>query len=559
MAFDAKPLKIKDLFTKHIFTIPRNQRRYVWNKDNWSELFEDLKFVIDNRKEDVIKGHFLGSFVLQKKNDADDIVYFEIIDGQQRSITVVLFFAAIMQVFKERNLADYFNGCREFLKVKDAKSKEHCVISSEYYDVIDKIVKAVCDWDNKIPEKAKFIKSLSLFSRNSQISECFMYFYRRLAEFDDDFVWNVRRALADAKYIHISADNDEDSYTIFEILNARGQALEDYELIKNYIMRYILPQEETMVDRVKELWKDCIEKALGVNISKFFQHYAKHKYKMDDNQKEVFNIIKKNTRNNVNEFWEDLLEKAKFYHLIIAPNDEDAESELSDTEKFVFIFLKKKRAIQFRPILMSLLHQKSIGVIAENKYNEVLLFIYRFFVCYNIIGEEKSNKLEDVIRKYSPLIENEYSDEVIMEFMKSLRRKIPDFATFKNSFRNIGWSKYDGFYKDSKYKNRVMVVLELIETFESKVQFIHPFTLEHIIPDSSGDPRAYNIGNIIPLESHINENLKAKPVQDKVGFYNDSGFKMARNFVKYWTPSFDPLKRNEIMAELVYKRILDFD
>ena len=49
MAFDAKPLKIKDLFTKHIFTIPRNQRRYVWNKDNWSELFEDLKFVIDNR------------------------------------------------------------------------------------------------------------------------------------------------------------------------------------------------------------------------------------------------------------------------------------------------------------------------------------------------------------------------------------------------------------------------------------------------------------------------------------------------------------------------------
>lgn len=133
MAFDAKPQKIKDLYNKHIFSIPRNQRRYVWGKDNWSELFEDLKFVIDNKKEDVIKSHFLGSIVLQKKNDVDDITYFEIIDGQQRSITIVLFFAAIMQVFKERNLENLFNGCREFLLVKDAKNEEHCVISTDYY------------------------------------------------------------------------------------------------------------------------------------------------------------------------------------------------------------------------------------------------------------------------------------------------------------------------------------------------------------------------------------------------------------------------------------------
>lgn len=50
MSFDAKPLQIKSLFTKHIFTIPRNQRRYVWNKENWSELYEDLKFIIENKR-----------------------------------------------------------------------------------------------------------------------------------------------------------------------------------------------------------------------------------------------------------------------------------------------------------------------------------------------------------------------------------------------------------------------------------------------------------------------------------------------------------------------------
>lgn len=556
MAFDAKPFKIKDLYTKHIFMIPRNQRRYVWNKDNWSELFEDLKFVIDNKKEDVIKGHFLGSFVLQKIKDSDDITYFEIIDGQQRSITIVLFFAAIMQVFKERNKEDLFKGCRDFLYVKDAKNKEHCVISTDYYDAIEKIVTTVCDWDDKIPEKTKFIKSILLSKQNSSICDCFLYYYKRLMEFNDDFVWDVRRALADAKYIHIQADNDEDSYTIFEILNARGLALEDYELIKNYIMRYILPQVDTMVDRVKELWKDNIEKPLGPNISKFFQHYAKHKYKMEVNQKEVFNVIKKATRNSVNNFFEDLQSKARYYSLITAPTDTEAEEILSDTEKQVFSFLKKKRAIQFRPILMSLMHQKDEGNISETDYNDVLIFIYRFFVCYNIIGEEKSNKLEDVIRKYSPLIENEYSETVLADFKNSLKRKIPDYNTFENSFRNIGWSNHNDFYNNSKLKNRVLTVLELIETFESRTQVVPPFTLEHIIPDSSGDSRAYNIGNIIPLEQHLNERLKNKPIAEKISIYSDSNFKMARNFVHYYTSNFNPEHRNKIMAKKIYYEIL---
>lgn len=524
MGFDAKPLQIKQLFTKHIFTIPRNQRRYVWNKDNWTELYEDLKFIIDNKKGEDMPGHFLGSFVLQKKGEHNDIVYYEIIDGQQRSITIVLFFAAIMQVFKERNQKDFFDGCRDFLKVKDAVNKEHCVIETDYYDIIEKIVEAVCCWDYVIADVAKFIKSLSIGSRYTKIAECFLFFYRMIQEQNENFVWDLRRALADAKYIHIEADNNEDSYTIFEILNARGLALEDFELIKNFIMRYILPQEETMVDRVKELWKEKIENPLGTNISKFFQHYAKHKYKMDINQKEVFTLIKKTARKDVNGFFDDLLLKASYYYLIISPNNSDVEVELSDTEKFVFSFLRKKRAIQFRPVLMSLMHQKAQGTITDDSYNDALIFIYRFFVCYNIIGEEKSNKLEDVIRKYAPLIDNECSDSIISEFENSLRKRIPDYNTFKNAFRNIGWSKHNAFYKDSKFKSRVMIVLELIESFESRHQDVHSFTIEHVIPDSSINPNAYNIGNLIPLEDWKNESLKDKPVKEKLQVYADSCF-----------------------------------
>lgn len=461
-----------------------------------------------------------------------------------------------MQYFKEHDLKDLFDGCRDFLKVKDAVSKEHCVIETDYYGAIEKIVDNVCNWDNPITDINKFIKTISIGNINSKFADCFLYFYKALQGQAKDFVWEVRRALADAKYIHIEADNNEDSYTIFEILNARGMALEDFELIKNFIMRYILPQEETMVDRVKELWKEKIENPLGTNISKFFQHYAKHKYRMDINQKDVFNLIKKTARKNVNDFFEDLLLKASYYKQIISPGDADVSEDLSEMENFVFSFLRKKRAIQFRPILMSLKHVKEIGVLAEESYNEVLLFIYRFFVCYNIIGEEKSNKLEDVIRKYAPLIENEFSEQVKNEFEESLKKRIPDFNTFQNAFRNIGWSNHNDFYKDSKLKNRVVTVLELIESYESRSPNIHAFTIEHVIPDSSNNSGAYNIGNMIPLEEWINKNLKDKPLEEKIRAYRDSGFKMARNIAGYYSSNFDPIKRNGLMAKKIYHDIL---
>ena len=206
MSFDAKPLQIKSLFTKHIFTIPRNQRRYVWNKENWSELYEDLKFIIENKKGNAISGHFLGSFVLQKKKEDNDVTYFEIIDGQQRSITIVLFLAAIMQYFKEHDMKDFFDGCRDFLKVKDAVSKEHCVIETDYYDAIEKIVDNVCDWENRISDVNKFIKTISVGNINSKFADCFLYFYKLLQSQSKDFVWDVRRTLADAKYIVAKTD-----------------------------------------------------------------------------------------------------------------------------------------------------------------------------------------------------------------------------------------------------------------------------------------------------------------------------------------------------------------
>ena len=54
MAFEANQHQISFLFGKKSYSISRNQRRNVWNTDNWKDLLEDLDFLQNSGKN-----HFL--------------------------------------------------------------------------------------------------------------------------------------------------------------------------------------------------------------------------------------------------------------------------------------------------------------------------------------------------------------------------------------------------------------------------------------------------------------------------------------------------------------------
>ena len=76
MAFEAKDYPISDILTKSVFDIPRNQRRYVWKKENWQDIYEDIVFSITENKP-----HFIGSIVLEGNKKENGLTYYTIIDG----------------------------------------------------------------------------------------------------------------------------------------------------------------------------------------------------------------------------------------------------------------------------------------------------------------------------------------------------------------------------------------------------------------------------------------------------------------------------------------------
>src|SRR5438105_835184 len=76
------------------YVIPVFQRFYSWTEKEWGVLWDDLLEALD--RESVTKRHFLGSIVVVADNHVPGIIpSYQVIDGQQRLITLSLLLCAI--------------------------------------------------------------------------------------------------------------------------------------------------------------------------------------------------------------------------------------------------------------------------------------------------------------------------------------------------------------------------------------------------------------------------------------------------------------------------------
>ncbi|MCM8786608.1 MAG: DUF262 domain-containing protein, partial [Candidatus Omnitrophica bacterium] len=101
MAFiEAKEVKLQALLsnTQEAYKVPLYQRPYAWTKNQWEDLFED---VIGLKGDNI---HFLGSIVVVPEGEHRlGVNYFQVVDGQQRLATLLIWLSAIRDIAKENN------------------------------------------------------------------------------------------------------------------------------------------------------------------------------------------------------------------------------------------------------------------------------------------------------------------------------------------------------------------------------------------------------------------------------------------------------------------------
>ena len=180
----------------------------------------------------------IGSIVLKDEGKEDGLSKYTVIDSQQRILTLTIYLISIMFMLKKRNLMDDFGGTQKYLVAKDIKNNMREIVYPEYHLTIPNLVKNILEIDQKEIERLSIsaFANMNLISqkKDKNVIDALKFFTNKLNTLENEKILQIRDAFG-ISYVNIISTTEEDSYTIFEILNARGLDLEDYELLKNYI------------------------------------------------------------------------------------------------------------------------------------------------------------------------------------------------------------------------------------------------------------------------------------------------------------------------------------
>lgn len=567
MAFNAEQRKISTILSGDWqYTIPRYQRKYVWEEKQWRELLDDLKYCLENENASSNQDwtHFLGSFVFEKSQNSNKLI---VIDGQQRLTTIIIMLCAICVLFSESGEQDRFNGVTKYILGTDDLGKPYSRVGNADLSNFKLLVDEASSF-NALQSKSNLFSSTYLVSTpkdNLNIKQCFIFFYTQFSEMisaaEQGIVElsRIKDKILALDVIEILATNQQESYNIFEILNARGVDLQQHELIKNYILKYVQPRSD--IDKAKIQW-DNLENLLFVDrrsiIATFFNHYVTHRYEKPTKDNSEFRIIKaKCKKNEMSELLDDLIKKAQIYRWFYLP-DECNDAEI----KQVLQFFKDNNHRQFRPIFLSVisaLHRRKVDIIVAKKF---FLFLQNFYFAYGVVCGGKSNALDDIVTDYAKRIENEDAGAGIIDFIKKLKTYYPPYPQFLTAFKIVGYSQKVKSYKTPAKKHDVQYILREFEKYwqsQSNELSVQAFTIEHIGSDN-GDESHCRIGNLLPLSESLNSRIGNDPFVDKIKLYDESNFISVKKFVarygtkEEWTEQ-DIDHRATYMAELSYEKI----
>ena len=337
--FETRQSRLLDVFSgEKSYSIPMFQREYAWTDEHVDRFWEDLLTHHDNNED---MEYFFGIVILLSKEEE----HWEIVDGQQRFTTSLIFLCVIRDTLLKLDRKNDADMIERFIKPESILGKEQIY----KYRLITSLTHKEF-FQNEIlhPKKSdlKIRNHMNTYDNNKNLAMAYQTIRKRLDQrISDQYPENnvsdisaflIGLASRFTRFFVIQEfilSNPERVYRIFDSINNRGLDLNQSDIVKNYLLQNIDTKDTDVVPWYDKWMEMSLNFGHKIKEEDFLRHYllAHHGPTVPS---EVFDsistIIKNNTEkqhtdfsHTSQEFIDSLLKQCKIYVKLRSPRKED--------------------------------------------------------------------------------------------------------------------------------------------------------------------------------------------------------------------------------------------
>ena len=570
----AHEITLKDLFgDKYIFEIPNFQRPFAWEKENFEQLFTDIKDALDLNKEnygDRIKDYepyFLGSVILWTKDLKDDgSGVYAVIDGQQRLVSLGILMAVMRDLTdsaKAKNTLqrkiyqepDEFSGTPESVRIrmreKEAEFFKEYVLTEGGTNGINGI-----DKKSLTEPKLHMLEAIEVFKNGFKIEN---------GKIDQDFLNRyIQYLLQKVVLVVIKTGELASAFRLFNVINARGMPLTNADLLKSENLSVIPKEEEPKYTKIwEDLEEDFGSEKLEMLISFIRSIKLKEKARKSIYEEFEDKVFKKEQEFKGKKFIEYLQNIANIYREKI----EEARIITENSEEEIYYYNLISLMRDFLPF-----NDWMVGVIKFKEKFKEDSHLFQFLRVFEkkiaidwITGLSFTERLTQIYKIVRLIEESNSADDVINNpiFDVDLKRKEEEFRKALDDLNFYG----KGRTRVPKY---VLLRIDMERSYNQnkKISYSGEITVEHILPRTPKEgywlgrfPEedrlkwTNRLGNLVLLNSRKNSQAGNKPFPEKVKDYFEkkSDFDITNELKSYKEWNADKLKErhNKLLQEAV--------
>ncbi len=543
---------IGKLIKDYQLAVPIYQRPYAWEDKNISDLFNDIHNAISSSENE----YFLGTIVLSEKENSSEL---EIVDGQQRITSLVVFLSSIRDYFESNNQQRQATSIQnDFISGYDRQRDENLPklklgqLDNTFFRkyIVDKEIeeKPIKDSHRRIVATKKLsTEQIEKLAKASNLELNLLH----------DWIKFIEEKL---KVVSIIVPGKANAFTIFETLNDRGIELAQVDLLKNYLYSKAAGDR---LEEIQNLWIEMTSKIESAENESLILTYIRHHWSSQygltrEKNRELYNSIKSTIRNSTQAVsFVDNLNKDTGLYLAIINHNHQYWSDFNDQTVRQYVeTLNFFKLEQFRPLLLAIL--KKFRDKKETK--KALKLIVSWLVRNLITGSLGGGTIE---KEYANKAKKVFNEEVknAKELREDLKKLIPDDAEFKEKFitATVSTEKYARYYlRAIENHQKGKTSPELIVNSDPDV-----VNLEHILPKnphaswssfSEEQVTSLNkrIGNLTLMQNKLNSEQGNEPFSKKKVYFASSDLwitKMIADNYSDWSPE-NIKDRQEKLAEI---------